>query len=124
MVTLKLMTVTTTLVWALVGPLTALAENSDLAGPDRNGIASEQYTEDSAETFPEMRASIVEKDGDEFVAMTEEGQEFRLPVQGAPSNINVGDELRLIPDAKTQTIQVFKAEPPEREAGKPQDSQL
>lgn len=124
MVTLKLMTVTTTLVWALVGPLTALAENSDLVGPDRNGIASEQYTEDSAETFPEMRASIVEKDGDEFVAMTEEGQEFRLPVQGAPSNINVGDELRLIPDAKTQTIQVFKAEPPEREAGKPQDSQL
>lgn len=124
MVTLKFMTVTTMLVWALVGPLTALAENSDLVGPDRNGIASEQYTEDSAETFPEMRASIVEKDGDEFVAMTEEGQEFRLPVQGAPSNINVGDELRLIPDAKTQTIQVFKAEPPEREAGKPQDSQL
>ena len=53
--------------------------------------------------------------------MTEEGQEFRLPVEGAPANINVGDELRLIPDSETQTIQVFKAELSQMESRKRQD---
>jgi len=119
--TLKFMTAITSLMLVLVSPLNGLAQNSDA---DRDGITSDNYTEDSAETFPEMRASIVEKDGDQFIAMTEEGQEFRLPVEGVPANVHVGDELRLIPDAETHTIQVFKAEPAEMGAGKKLDSQL
>lgn len=124
MVTFKFMTGITMLTLALVSPLNGLAQNSEFADVDRDGMASDNATEDSAETFPEMRASIVEKDGDQFIAMTEEGQEFRLPVEGAPANVHVGDELRLIPDAESQTIQVFKAEPPEVGTGNKLDSQL
>ena len=124
MVTFKFMTGITMLTLALVGPLNGLAQNSEFADVDRDGMASDNATEDSAETFPEMRASIVEKDGDQFIAMTEEGQEFRLPVEGAPANVHVGDELRLIPDAESQTIQVFKAESPEVGTGNKLDSQL
>ena len=124
MVTFKFMTVITMLTLVLVSPLDGLAQNSEFADADRDGLTSDNYAEDGAETFPEMRASIVDKDGDQFIAMTEEGQEFRLPVNGAPANVHVGDELRLIPDAETQTIQVFKAEPAEMGAGKRLDSQL
>ena len=56
------------------------------------------------------------KDRDEFIAKTEEGEEFRLPMQGAPSGVDVGDELRLVPDASEQTIYVFKADPGEKRA--------
>jgi hypothetical protein len=123
MVIFKFMTVITMLTLVLVGSLTGLAQNAEFA--DRDGVASDNDTAaDSEDTLPEMRASIVDRDGDQFIAMTEEGQEFRLPVEGAPANVNVGDELRLIPDAETQTIQVFKAEPPQMQSDKRQDSQL
>ena len=60
---------------------------------------------------PEMRASIVDRDGDQFIAKTDPGDEFRLPVEGAPPDTNVGDVLRLIPDPDTETMNVFKADP-------------
>jgi hypothetical protein len=123
--TFKLMTVITMLTLILLGTFNGLAQNSEFADANRDGAASDNDTAaDSEETLPEMRASIVDRDGDQFIAMTEEGQEFRLPVEGAPANVNVGDELRLIPDAETQTIQIFKAEPPQMQSGKRQDSQL
>jgi hypothetical protein len=123
--TFKLMTVITMLTLILLGTFNGLAQNSEFADANRGGAASDNDTAaDSEETLPEMRASIVDRDGDQFIAMTEEGQEFRLPVEGAPANVNVGDELRLIPDAETQTIQIFKAEPPQMQSGKRQDSQL
>ena len=122
MIIFKFMTVITMLTLVLVGSLNGLAQNAEA---NRDGVAADNDTAaDSEETLPEMRASIVDRDGDQFIAMTEEGQEFRLPVEGAPENVNVGDELRLIPDAETQTFQVFKAEPPEMQSGKRRDSQL
>jgi hypothetical protein len=125
MVMFKFMTVITILALVLVGSLNGLAQNAEFADANRDGVASDNSTAtDSEDTLPEMRASIVDRDGDQFIAMTEEGQEFRLPVEGAPANVNVGDELRLIPDAETQTIQIFKAEPPQMQSGKRQDSQL
>lgn len=124
MVTFKFMTAITMLTLVLVGPLNGLAQNSEFPDVDRDGMASDNAIEGSAETFLEMRASIVDKDGDQFIAMTEEGQEFRLPVEGAPADVHVGDELRLIPDAETHTIQVFKAEPAGMGASKKLDSQL
>ena len=123
MVTPKLLAVVTMLTLILVSPLNGRAQNSGFLNGDPE-VAPERQTEDSTETSIEMRASIVDRDGDQFIAMTEEGQEFRLPVEGAPANINVGDELRLIPDSETQTIQVFKAEPSQMESRKRQDSQL
>lgn len=72
----------------------------------------------------ELRASVIDKDGDQFIALTEEGQEFRLPVEGAPENVNIGDELRLVPDPHTHTIEVFKAEPADSGEGRKPDSQL
>lgn len=124
MATFKFMMVITTLTLVLASPLNSLAQNSEFTNADRDGLSPERSTEDRAGTAAEMRASIVDQDGDQFIAMTEEGQEFRLPVEGAPENVKVGDELRLIPDSDTQTIQVFKAEPPEMGGGKRQDSQL
>jgi len=125
MMIFKFMTVVTMLALVLVGSLNGLAQSAEFADANRDSIASNNDTAaDSEETLPEMRASIVDRDGDQFIAMTEEGQEFRLPVEGAPENVNVGDELRLIPDAETQTFQVFKAEPPEMQSGKRRDSQL
>jgi hypothetical protein len=85
---------------------------------------SERQIEDNAAAPAEMRASIVDKEGDQFIAKTEEGQEFRLPVEGAPNDINVGDQLRLIPDPDAQTIQVFKVEPPATGIGGKSDSHL
>jgi hypothetical protein len=123
MVTPKLLAVVTILTLILVSPLNGRAQKSEFLNADPE-VAPERQTEDSAETSIEMRASIVDRDGDQFIAMTEEGQEFRLPVEGAPANINVGDELRLVPDSETQTIQVFKAEPSQMESRKRQDSQL
>jgi hypothetical protein len=125
MMIFKFMTVVTMLALVLVGSLNGLAQSAEFADANRDSIASNNDTAaDSEETLPEMRASIVDRDGDQFIAMTEEGQEFRLPVEGAPANVNVGDELRLIPDAETQTMQVFKAEPSQMQSGKRQDSQL
>ena len=125
MVIFKFMTVITMLALVLSGSLNGLAQSAEFADANRDGAASDNDTAaDSEETLPEMRASIVDRDGDQFIAMTEEGQEFRLPVEGAPANVNVGDKLRLIPDAETQTIQIFKAEPPQMQSGKRQDSQL
>jgi hypothetical protein len=94
------------------------------AGLNPDDMTSEKQTEESEGPSAEMRASIVDKDGDQFIAMTEEGQEFRLPVEGAPENVNVGDELRLVPDSDSHTIQVFKAEPAETGIGRKSDSQL
>ncbi len=124
MVTFKFMTGITMLTLVLLAPLNGLAQNSEFPDADRDGMASDNAIEGSAETFLEMRASIVDKDGDQFIAMTEEGQEFRLPVEGAPADVHVGDKLRLIPDAESQTIQVFKAEPAGMGASKKLDSQL
>ncbi len=74
--------------------------------------ASEAPSSGMAETdLPEMRASIVDRDGDQFIAKTETGDEFRLPVEGAPPDTNVGDVLRLVPDPDTQTMNVYKADP-------------
>ena len=123
MATFKLMTVITILTSVLVSPLGGLAQSSGFADTNQDGIRSERYTGESAEPS-EMRASIVDKEGDQFIAMTEEGQEFRLPVEGAPENVNVGDELRLVPDSDSHTIQVFKAEPPETGVGRQLDPQL
>jgi hypothetical protein len=123
MVIFKLMTGITILTSVLVSPLSGLAQSSGFADTHQDGISSERHTDESAEPS-EMRASIVDKDGDQFIAMTEEGQEFRLPVEGAPENVNVGDELRLVPDSDSRTIQVFKAEPSETGAGRKSDPQL
>jgi hypothetical protein len=94
------------------------------AGLIPDDMTSEKQAEESEGPSAEMRASIVDKDGDQFIAMTEEGHEFRLPVEGAPENVNVGDELRLVPDSDSHTIQVFKAEPAETGIGRKSDSQL
>jgi hypothetical protein len=118
------MTVITILTSVLLSPLGGLGQSSGFADANQDGINSERHTEESAGASAEMRASIVDKDGDQFIAMTEEGQEFRLPVEGAPENVNVGDELRLVPDSDSQTIQVFKAEPPETGIGRKSDPQL
>jgi hypothetical protein len=74
--------------------------------------------------LPEMRASIVDREGDEFIAKTEDGHEFRLPVEGAPADAKVGDELRLVPDLDTHTMNVFKADPEDGGQGDKPESQL
>ena len=107
-----------------MGLLGSLPESHAWADTDQDGVSSERHTEESAGASAEMRASIVDKDGDQFIAMTEEGEEFRLPVEGAPANVNVGDELRLVPDSDSQTIQVFKAEPRETGGDRKSDPQL
>jgi hypothetical protein len=124
MMILKLMTTITILATFLVSPLGGLGQSSASLDADQNGISSEKQTEESEGPSAEMRASIVDKEGDQFIAMTEEGQEFRLPVEGAPENVNVGDELRLVPDSDSHTIQVFKAEPLETGISGKLDSQL
>ena len=90
----------------LVSPVNGPAQTPSL--PD---IAADQHFPDSEATPPEVRASIVGKAGDEFIAKTEGGEEFRLPMEGAPKGVDVGDELRLVPDATTHTVYVYKAEP-------------
>lgn len=124
MMLLKLVTAITILATFLVSPLGGLAQSSASLDANQNGISSEKQTEESEGPAAEMRASIVDKDGDQFIAMTEEGQEFRLPVEGAPENVNVGDELRLVPDTDSHTIHVFKAEPLGTGIGRKLDSQL
>lgn len=124
MVLAKLTTVITILTSVLVSPLVGLGQSSEFVDANQDGMHPEQHTEESAGPSAEMRASIVDKDGDEFIAMTEEGQEFRLPVEGAPENVNVGDELRLVPDSDSQTIQVFKAEPLETGIGRKLDPRI
>jgi hypothetical protein len=76
------------------------------------------------EPLPEMRASIVDREGDQFIAKTEEGHEFRLPVQGAPPDIQIGDALRLVPNPETQTMNVFKADPPDGSGREKSQAQL
>lgn len=93
---------------ALVSPSAAVnpaiaSQTAQSDSPAEKGTAEAE--------FPEMRASIVDRDGDQFVAKTEAGDEFRLPVEGAPPDTNVGDVLRLVPDPDTQTMNVFKADP-------------
>jgi hypothetical protein len=123
--TLKLTTLVAIFTSVLfVSAFLGLAKSSTFDDGHQHGITSEGQIEDSAVTPVEMRASIVDKDGDQFIARTEEGEEFRLPVEGAPENINVGDELRLIPDSESQTIQVFKAEPQETGGKRQSNSQL
>lgn len=65
----------------------------------------------SDDALPEIRASIVDREGDQFIAKTEEGHQFRLPVEGAPPGIQIGDALRLVPNPETHTMNVFKADP-------------
>ena len=108
MVTLRAAIITMMLVSILFfSPLTGLTQAPTLPDTDQNGIASEERDANPTE----MRANIVGKDRDEFIAKTEDGEEFRLPMEGAPSGVDVGDELRLVPDPSDQTIYVFKAEP-------------
>ena len=78
----------------------------------------------SDEPLPEIRASIVDRAGDEFIAKTEEGQEFRLPVAGAPPDTQIGDALALIPNPETQTVEVFKADPRDNAGTEKPESQL
>ena len=100
---------------SLAAPLWNLASDS---GP----LSAEANRSDEA--LPEIRANIVDRAGDEFIAKTEEGEEFRLPVEGAPPDTQIGDALALVPNPDTQTIEVYKADPPdEREVIKP-ESQL
>src|SRR5919106_3753701 len=111
MTKLPLLTFRTILAAALfMSLLGSLPQTPAWAGLNPDDMTSEKQTEESEGPFAEMRANIVDKDGDQFIAMTEEGQEFRLPVEGAPENVNVGDELRLVPDSVSHTIEVFKAE--------------
>jgi hypothetical protein len=127
-VTRRLPQLTMMLISALfVGPLSGLAQSPTLPGTNQNGIASEGQPPEADANPPEMRASIVDRHGDEFIAKTEDGEEFRLPVEGAPKDVEVGDELRLVPDANTETIYVFKAEPSDggtSGTGRKPDSQL
>jgi hypothetical protein len=101
---------------AVVSPSSGMGQQSSPHG-NQHGIAFVGLSTGGEAEFPEMRASIIDRDGDEFIAQTEEGHEFRLPVEGAPADVSVGDSLRLIPDAATQTIQVFKADPTEDGSG-------
>ena len=78
----------------------------------------------SDEALPEIRASIVDRAGDEFIAKTEEGDEFRLPVEGAPPDTQIGDALALVPHPETETIEVFKADPPDGAGNTKPESQL
>ena len=78
----------------------------------------------STRLSPEIRASIIDRAGDEFIAKTEEGEEFRLPVEGAPPDTQIGDALALVPNPETQTIEVYKADPPEGAGIKKPESQL
>ncbi|WP_447978372.1 hypothetical protein [Candidatus Nitrospira bockiana] len=98
----------------LAAPAGAQAPRSILStdGRDARGV---ENTGPSNEAQPAetMRATIVGKEGDEFIAETEEGQELRLPVDGAPADVGIGDELRLVADFETQTIYIFKATPDE-----------
>lgn len=95
---------------ALAGPHSAAVNMAIVSQAAQSDSPAERPGTAEAE-FPEMRASIVDRDGDQFVAMTEAGDEFRLPVEGAPPDTNVGDVLRLVPDPDTQTMNVFKADP-------------
>lgn len=120
----KLMTGITILISALLNPVVGAGQSLEYADPDQDSINTERHAEESAAPYAEMRASIVDTDGDQFIARTEEGQEFRLPMEGAPENVNVGDELRLVPDSDSQTIQIFKAEPSETEASGKADTEI
>ena len=92
----------------MLPPPSGAAGSDSKAGPFPTEAQSPGMAEPE---FPEMRASIVDRDGDQFIAQTETGDEFRLPVEGAPPDTNVGDVLRLIPDPETETMSVFKADP-------------
>jgi hypothetical protein len=122
--TLNLTTAITMLTCLLVSPLNVQAQNLELSGANRDSSTLERSLDNTPGTTIEMRASIVDKDGEQFIAKTEDGLEFRLPVKGAPDNVQIGDELRLIPDSDTQTIEVYKADSPESDAGNKQESQL
>jgi hypothetical protein len=124
MVTFKLTTAITMVTCLLIFSLNVPAQNLGLSDANGDSSTLERSTSDAAGTAIEMKASIVDLDGDQFIARTEDGLEFRLPVEGAPDNVHVGDELRLFPDSDTQTIEVYKADPPETDAGNKQDSQL
>ena len=84
--------------------------NAPAQAPSLPDMAADQHFADSDANPAEVRASIVGKAGDEFIAKTEGGEEFRLPVDGAPKDIDVGDQLRLVPDPETHTVYVFKAD--------------
>ena len=100
---------------SLAAPLWNLASDS---GP----LPAEANRSDEA--LPEIRASIVDRAGDEFIAKTEEGDEFRLPVEGAPPDTKIGDALALVPNPETETMEVFKADRPEGEGIDKPKSQL
>jgi hypothetical protein len=76
------------------------------------------------EAINQVQASIVDRAGDEFIARTEAGDEFRLPVEGAPPDTEIGDALTLVPNPDTQTIEVFKTDPRDGAADENPQSQL
>ena len=99
------------LAWIVVA---GVSSSSSLGAPlwnlvSDNGPLSAEAN--SAESLSQIRASIVDRAGDEFIAKTEEGDEFRLPVEGAPPDTQIGDALALVPNPETQTIEVYKADP-------------
>ena len=100
---------------SLAAPLWTLASDSGPLSAEGNR---------SEEALPEIRANIVDRAGDEFIAKTEEGDEFRLPVEGAPPDTQIGDALALVPNPETQTIEVYKADPPDGPGMKKPESQL
>lgn len=115
------LTISTVLALACANSGLGLA--SALPPAEQSAILYERHISDEA-AFPEMRASIVDREGDQFIAKTEEGHEFRLPVQGAPADTKIGDELRLVPDPDTHTMNVFKADPAEGGTAEKPESQL
>lgn len=95
-----------------VGTGTGFAGVSGGAGlhADQESVGAEHGLPPSlTEGGDPVLAKIVDREGDEFVAKTEDGHELRLPVEGAPSDIDVGADLRLVPDPETHTIHVYKA---------------
>src|SRR4051812_43771997 len=97
-------------------PLGNLASHSEPSSSD--------VINSTDEALPDIQASIVDRAGDEFIAKTEEGQEFRLPVEDAPPDTQIGDALTLVPHPETQTMEVFKAEPLNGERTEKPESQL
>ena len=113
------------LAWIVVaGPGSSAMATPQWSLASDSGPSSADAVKSSEEALPEIRASIVDRAGDQFIAKTEEGEEFRLPVEGAPPDTQIGDALTLVPNPETETMEVFKADRPEGEGIDKPKSQL
>jgi hypothetical protein len=107
--------------WSLSSPSSGMADATQRLHAVHNDLWSTQaMTAQGEGALREMRASIIGQEGDEFIAQTQDGDKFRLPVEGAPDDVAVGDALILVPDEDTQTIHVFKADATEEGDAKPE----